>query len=276
MRPPTQVRALRFQPNGVTMARASVLAAVLTASAPAFAQGQTGEDAPSSTWALGIGAISSQKPYAGIGRDSMVLPVVQFENRYINISGPQIGIKLPSLDISDSQRLNFSIVGKYDGSGYKEKEAPILSGMSERKSSFLVGAEVEWNNDLVDVKAAWLADASGNSNGQLFTLGFERSWQFGQHFMLAPRVEATWHDKKYIDYYFGVRDSEARQNRPAYAGKAGASAELGLRGIYMFDRRHSLFLDLSVSSLAKGVKDSPLVDRSTENSVLLGYTYRFR
>lgn len=269
-----QVRALRLQRNCVSMTHVSALAAVLAVSSPAFAQ--AGEDPSTTSWSLGIGAISRQKPYAGIDRDNMVLPVLQFENRYVNISGPQIGIKLPSLNISDSQRFNFNIVGRYDGSGYKAKDAPIFSGMSERKGGFLAGAEVEWNNDLVDVKAAWLADASGNSKGQLFSLGLERTWKFGQHFMLSPRIEATWHDKKYVDYYFGVRDSEARQGRPTYSGKGGASAELGVRGIYLFDQRHSVFLDVSVSSLAKGVKDSPLVDRSTENRVLLGYAYRFR
>lgn len=273
---PIQIRARRFHHNGVYIIHVSALAAVLTLSAPVVAQGQTGEQPSSTTWSLGIGAISRQQPYAGIDRDNMVLPVIQFENRYINVSGPQIGIKLPSLPISESQQFNFSIVGKYDGSGYKAKDARILSGMSKRKGGFLAGAEMEWKNDLADVKAAWLADASGSSKGQLFSLGAEKTWQLGHQVMLSPRIEATWHDKKYVDYYFGVRDHESRQDRPAYAGKAGTSAELGVRGIYLFDQRHSVFLDVSVSSLAKGVKDSPLVDRSTENRVLLGYAYRFR
>lgn len=273
---PLLALAARPAENSANLARISAFAALLTCSATVFAQGP-GEDGPQAmSWSLGIGAISMQKPYTGIDRDSMVLPVLQFESKYFTISGPQIGLKLPSLDISASRQLNFSIVARYDGSGYKSNDAAILSGMSERKSGFLAGAEVEWKNDVVDVKAAWLADASGNSKGQLFSLGFERTWHVGGHIMLMPRVEATWHDKKSVDYYFGVRDSEARLDRPAYAGKAGTSAEVGVRGIYMFDQQHSVFLDVAVSSLAKGVKDSPLVDRSTENRVLLGYTYRFR
>ena len=72
-----------------------------------------------------------------------------------------------------------------------------------------------------------------------------------------------------------MRASEARAGRPAYAGKAGTSAELGLRSVYMIDQRNSVFLDVSVSSLPKSIKDSPLVNRSTESRMLLGYTYRF-
>lgn len=268
--------SLRYQAGAINLTLASALTVGLSSSVPALAQGPAGDGPPETSWSLGVGVMSMQKPYTGIDRENIVLPLLQFENKYVNIFGPQIGLKLPSLEISDSQKVNFSIVGKYDGSGYKSKDAPILRGMSKRKGGFWAGAEVEWKNDLADVKAAWLSDASGNSKGQSFSLGLERTWHFGERMMLTPRVEATWRDKKYVDYYFGVRDSEVRTGRAAYAGKAGTGAEVGVRGIYKFDARNSIFLDFSVSSLPEGVKDSPLVDRSTENRVLLGYTFRFR
>lgn len=273
---PSLVLPARFQTNAFSLARASALATALICSVPAFAEEPAGDGPSETSWSLGVGVISEQKPYTGIDREYMPLPLIQFENKYVHIFGPQIGLKLPGLDISDSQRLDFSIVGKYDGSGYKAKDAPILDGMSKRKSGFWAGAEAEWKNDVVDVKATWLADVSGNSKGQTFSLGLERSWHFGGSMMLTPRVEATWYDKKYVDYYFGVRDSEARAGRSAYTGKAGTGIEVGVRGVYLFDQRHSMFLDVGISSLPKGIKDSPLVDRSTENRVMLGYMYRFR
>jgi outer membrane protein len=93
--------------------------------------------------------------------------------------------------------------------------------------------------------------------------------------MLTPRLGASWQDKKYVDYYFGVRNSEVRIDRAAYVGKSGVTTEVGVRGMYMFDKTHSMFMDVGVSSLAKEIKDSPLVDRSTENSVFIGYLYSF-
>lgn len=272
---PSFTFGLRSQARTDKLGRISVFAAMLICSVPAFAQGAT-DGEPSSTWALGVGVISKQQPYTDIDRDNQVFPLLQYENKYVQIFGPQIGFKLPGLDIGESQRLNFSIVGKYDGSGYEAKDARILRGMDERKGGIWVGAEVEWKNELADVKAAWLTDASSHSKGQKFSLGVEKTWHFGEHMMLTPRVEASWHDKKYIDYYYGVTDSEARADRLAYTGKAGTSAEVGVRGIYMFDQTHSLFMDVSVSSLPKEIKDSPLVDSSTENRILLGYIYRFR
>jgi outer membrane protein len=228
-----------------------------------------------SAWGLGVGAVSSQQPYKGIDRDSEVLPLIYFENEYLRVFGPTAEIKLPGLEISDTQQLDFSLVGEYDFSGYDDDDARILEGMSDRKGGFWAGAKVEWRNDLADVSAEWLGDVSGNSKGQRFTLGLERSWRIGEHIMLTPRLAAIWQDEKYVDYYFGVRENEARIDRAAYDGKSGINTEFGVRGNYMFDDHHSVFLDLKATSLANEIKDSPLVDQSTENSVLFGYLYRF-
>ncbi|MFQ3786481.1 MipA/OmpV family protein [Halomonas sp. A29] len=257
------------------MAAASALAVGLCTAVTAMAQEPTDARSSSTTWGLGLGVVSEQEPYAGIGRDNSPVPLLLFENQYIHLFGPQVEFKLPSLDISDSQQLNFGIVGKYDGSGYEEDDAPILNGMDKRKGGFWAGGKVEWSTDFADVSAEWLADASGNSNGQVVSLGLERTWRFGNRVLLTPYAGASWQDDKAVDYYFGVRDSEARIDRPAYAGESATNIEAGVRGVYMFDKHHSVLLGAEVTSLADEIKDSPLVDRSTTNSVFLGYIYRF-
>ncbi|WP_276308740.1 MipA/OmpV family protein [Billgrantia endophytica] len=257
------------------MAAVSVLAVVLCASVTSMAGEPTDARSSSTSWGLGLGVMSRQEPYTGIGRDNTPVPLLQFENQYIHLFGPQIEFKLPSLDISNSQQFNFGIVGKYDGRGYEEDDAPILNGMSKRKGGFWAGGKLEWSSDLVDVSAEWLADASGNSNGQVVNLGLERTWRFGNHVLLTPHVGASWQDEKTVDYYFGVRDSEARMDRPAYTGESATNIEAGVRGVYMFNKHHSVLMGVEVTSLADEIKDSPLVDRSTANSVFLGYIYRF-
>jgi MipA family protein len=229
-------------------------------------------------WGLGGAAITKQNAYKGIDRDSSALPFIYFENEYVELFGPTINIKLPSYNINEANKLDFSLVGEYDFSGYDKddiKDTPILNGMRERKGGIWGGAKVEWHTDLVDVSAEWLADLSGNSKGKRFSLGLERDWMFGEHVMLTPRVTAIWQDKKTIDYYYGVRNDEVRAGRAAYSGKSGTNIEFGARGTYMFNQHHSIFLDAEVTSLSKKIKDSPLVDRSSENSVLFGYLYSF-
>ncbi|MGC8400071.1 MipA/OmpV family protein [Enterobacter mori] len=39
--------------------------------------------------------------------------------------------------------------------------------------------------------------------------------------------------------------------------------------------RHTIFLDASFAIFGNAIKDSPLVDKSTESSVGIGYIYNF-
>lgn len=228
-----------------------------------------------SSWGLGVAAFSAQQPYTGIDREKRALPLISYENQYVRVFGPIVEFKAYSVDLGGGQRLDLRVIGKYDFSGYEAGDAPILSGMRERKSGFWAGGKVAWRTGVVDVTAEVLADASGKSKGRRANLGLEKNWRIGQHFMLTPRAGAAWVDKKYVDYYYGVAADEARAGRAAYVGKSGVNAELGLRGTYVVDAHHSMFLDVGVTKLAKKIKDSPLVDRATENRVGLGYLYRF-
>lgn len=252
--------------------------AALLAGAPADAQalGPSDDDDGESSWGLGIGVANSQKPYAGMDRQTRAVPMIQFQNRYVRIMGPSLEVKLPSLALGETQTLEFSLTGRRNmGAGYEPDDAPVLAGMAERKGGFWVGAKAEWKTGLLSVSAEASADASGHSKGRKLSLGVSKPWHLGRQFMLMPRLGVTWHDRKHNDYYFGVRDAEARPDRPAYRADAGVNVEAGVNGIYMFDRHHSAMLGVSATRLSTAVKDSPLVDRSSESRVFLGYLYRF-
>ena len=275
--PPSPAFTSRFTARAANMARVSALAAVFACAAPAFAQQPPGEGEPEgSSWGLGLAVMSVQNAYKGTDRETRVLPMISYENRYVKLGGPNLELKLPGIELSDSQRLNFGVMTQlFDGAGYEAKDSPALAGMSERKSSIWVGAKMEWENDLADVKLEWLGDASGKSKGQRLALGLERKIMLSPRLMLIPQVGVEWVDKKYVDYYYGVRDSEATAGRAAYTGKATLNPEISLSGIYRFDRHHSMMLNVGVRSFGKEIKNSPIVGRSTENRVMLGYKYSF-
>lgn len=170
----------------IRLTTAAFIGGLVIASPVAFADEESSDE---TTWGLGVGAISEQDPYAGIDRENTPFPLFLIENRYISVFGPEIEFKLPSLVISDSQQLNFGIVAQYDESGYEQGDAPILNGMNEREGGFWAGANVEWENELFEVSAEWLTDVSGNSDGQRFDLGLEKTWEFGEHIMLTHTWE---------------------------------------------------------------------------------------
>lgn len=120
-----------------TLANACQVAAITSALVLGLcSSAASAAEAEDSQWGLGVGAASSLQPYKGVDRDTQGLPLIYFENEYVRVFGPTAAIKLPGVDISDSQQLDFSIVGEYDFSGYDDDDARILEGMSDRKGGF--------------------------------------------------------------------------------------------------------------------------------------------
>ncbi|WP_212915711.1 MipA/OmpV family protein [Marinomonas sp. A3A] len=238
---------------------------------------QTSADAATSQtkWGLGVGAMSSQKPYTNMDRDNLALPLVYIENDWIRVFGLSAELKVYNQPITDSQNLDFRLLARLDGSGYESDDADILDGMDKRKGGLWTGAKVTWHNEFIDVSTDWQADTSGDSDGQMVNIGLEKTWRVTPKVMLTPRFTTSWMNDKYVDYYFGVKNSEANSDRAAHQGDAAINTELGARATYIVDKQQSVLLDVGVTFLADEIQDSPLVDSSTTNKITLGYLYRF-
>lgn len=253
---------------------ASMLGALVVAAfslRPAWAQEAraTPEDG-ASQWGLGVGVGTERKPYRDIGTETRVLPLISFENRWVSFLGANLDLKLPS-----AGPVSFRLRARYAlGDGYEASDSPFLAGMEERKGSLWLGGAVMWRTDFANLSAELLGDASGNSKGTRFKLGIDRRFQYGA-FDFTPRLAANWMDRKYVAYYYGVNASEVRADRPLYEGDATVNVEAGLRIGYALAPKQSIFLDLSTTRLGSNIKDSPLVDRSSQTGVRVGYLYRF-
>jgi len=221
-------------------------------------------------WGLGAGYGLLQKAYVDIDNDSIPLPLLIFDNRWISISGPSIDFKLPS-----PGPVSFALRAKYSRDGYEASDSPALFGMTERKSSFWYGGNAVWRNALADVSVELLADASDYSGGQRATLAVERGFEYGD-LRFTPRVSAAWLSDDYVDYYYGVGATEALPVRAAYRGDAAINLEAVLRTTYSIGPKQSLFLNVGVELLDNVIKDSPIVDGSTQSVMFLGYVYMFR
>ncbi|WP_332293244.1 MipA/OmpV family protein [Aquincola agrisoli] len=261
------------RPSGRRPFRSAVAAAALGAliGPAAWAQAPAPEagTGPASPWGLGLGVAYDRQPYRDFDDKAQALPLLVYENRWVSIFGPRIDLKLPS-----AGPVSFRLRAAYSGDGYEDDDSPYLRGMDKRKSSFWLGGAATWRNEIANVSAEWLGDASGHSKGQRFKLQAERRFQAGA-FDLTPRLAAQWVDSKYVDYYYGVRSSEVRLGRSVYEGDATVNVEAGLRIGYGITPKQSVFLDVSTTRLGSGIKDSPLVDRSSTSGVRIGYFYRF-
>jgi MipA family protein len=239
-------------------------------SSAALAQSDKTDNGAESQWSLGLGAVTIQKAYRDIESDNMAIPIINYENKWLSLSGAKLDIKLYS-----EQSLSFRLRGRYAGSdGYESSDSSFLVGMDERKSSFWAGGAVIWKSDIANVSAELLGDASGDSKGSRFKLLLDRRFGVGE-FGLTPRVGVEWYDSKYVDYYYGVKASEARVGRSIYQGDSSTGIEAGLRVDYSPARQHNLFLDFGITQFGSAIKDSPLVEKSNQSMMSIGYIYRF-
>lgn len=245
-----------------------VLASAFALSQAALADGPT-ESSSDFRWGVGAFASSETSTYKGVGTKTEAMPVLTYENQWIRVFGPSIDFKLGA-----TGGVSYELTARYSNPGYDEGDSSFLRGMDSRKNTAWLGGRAIWRNEVANVSAELLGDVSGHSKGQQFKIGVDRRFQFGA-ISLVPRAAILWQDRNYVDYYYGVKASEVRADRPGYAGSSGVSTEVGVRLGYALGERQTVFLDLSATALPSSIKDSPLVDRGTTSAARIGYIYRF-
>ena len=158
--------------------------------------------------------------------------------------------------------------------GY-DTDDDYFKGMDEL-DSFLYGAGLEFAVTF----AGWqtgleiLQDISGEHDGQEVELSFAYPWSVAG-FGLTPKLSLTWLSKKTVDYFYGVSDSEARSDRPAYSPGSSFEIEAELmvqRPIY---GNFSIIGLIGVSTFGSEITDSPLVDEDYEIEGAIGLSYTF-
>jgi outer membrane protein len=249
---------------------ASMLSVGAHAAEPGDADHGAGE-AGASHWGLGVGASLKKSSYKGISNNNLVVPLVSYDSKWVHFFGNTLDAKLPSIGEFD-----FALRTQLAwGEGYKASRSPYLDGMDHRGGSIYLGGASTWHASFAQMSLQYLKDVSGNSHGGQLKFGIERSFNVGRSCQITPHASVTNLDSKYVDYYYGVRQSEATSGRPAYEGKSTTETEVGVRLVYLLASNQRLILDVNDTHWGSGVSKSPLVDRTSTPGLLLGYTYAF-
>ena len=143
--------------------------------------------------------------------------------------------------------------------------------MENRKGALWYGPALSWGTGFGTLSGSFLF---GGNKGERAKIGFEKAFAFGQ-FSIAPHVGAEWLSNKYVDYYYGVRPSEARAGRAAYSAGSTVNVSAGTRIDYRPTKQQTIFLDVGVSRLGDAITDSPIVGRRFVPEARVGYMFRF-
>lgn len=220
-------------------------------------------------WGLGAGVGIAPSPYKGDGANITPIPLFYVDNKWISVFATTLDLKVGQWD-----GVTFALRGRVGIlEGYKASDAPILNGMQNRDSvTFWYGPAIGWHSGFGTLAASYLI---GGNKGQQATVEFRKAFELGK-WTIEPHADARWLNDKYVDYYYGVKQSEARAGRPAYDRTSTVNTTIGTRVAYELTPHQSVSLDVLVTHLGSGISDSPLVGKRFIPAARLGYLYQFQ
>jgi MipA family protein len=223
---------------------------------------------------IGLGLVLNDEGYKGVGLKSTVIPAFQIQT-------PRFSLRATSAEylLTSPAQTNYSLNLRADLllQGYKASDAPIFTGMAQRKPSLLMGVGSKF---LTPVGQVWLeagVDALGNSKGLRTEAGLgwrvDTSSALGK-WSLTPYISAQRNNAKLSNYYYGVRAAEAVAGRAAYEAGAATNFNLGLSASTDLSTNFSLVLGARYRTYGSSIRNSPLVDSAGGLSGTASVLYR--
>ena len=213
---------------------------------------------------LGIGVIARSSPYLGYsGAVSQVIPAISYNGERLQIYGPQI-----QFGIVGSGKLRLAATGRYRIGVYNEDDSEFLTGMGDRSDTFMAGLAIQAVlPGGFEVSASYEHDVLDRIGGSEARIAVDKSLQFGV-FRFAPEIAVNWTSSQLSNHDYGVPESEATIDRPAYTLDDTYSVEAGVGMFIEITRDWLIFMNVAVESLGDEVTASPIV---SEDNVIKGF-----
>lgn len=218
-------------------------------------------------WGLGAGVGIEPSPYVRGDTKYTPIPLIYFDDKWLHAYGTTIDLK-----IGTWSKVSVALRGYYAlADGYRNDDASILNGMENRSPAFWYGPAFSWNTVFGTLSADYLL---GGNRGERAKVDYGKSLDFGM-LSVEPYGSVEWFSNDYVNYYYGVRASEARAGHPEYSGTSAYAMSLGTKIKYSVTRQQTVTLDVAAEHFTSGIADSPIVGRRYVPTIRLGYLYQF-
>ncbi|MDH4943501.1 MipA/OmpV family protein [Sulfurimonas sp. C5] len=224
---------------------------------------------------LGFGPYIQSQPYKNTSDIILPSPVVFFDNSIFYVRWTRVGMYFLG-EKNEDFSWGLSLTAQPRTLGYKGSDSLILSGMSERKSSIEGGIAFSAKYKGTYIENMLLHDLLGYHDSWLNKTELGTKYSIGK-VNFYPSVVMLYMSKKFMNYYYGVKDSEVNLalNRPAY--KANDGFEFGVQTYIGFPltKNFSALFNLRYDYLPNSAKNSPLVEDNYIYSGLASILYNF-
>ncbi len=244
-------------------------------SLPSFGQGRpafTKGKRPSfkqSGYLAGPGMIISNKPYKGMKTETKFFPFVMYQKDNFYFRGPRIGYKF-----YNKENLSIDAIVNWRFGGYEKEDSPVFTGMDDRDMTAELGAVFSFRNKKNVTRFSFLNDVMGKHKGQILGLSYGKTIM-KKKMILMPSIGLNWLSDDYVDYYYGVKTTEATATRAAYKPSAAINPYIALNVSYRLKKGWNIFSMIRYEKLDSEISDSPIVDKENKSSFMFGLMKKF-
>lgn len=216
-------------------------------------------------WGVGLAAIAQDQGYRGGETETQVFPMVFYQGQHFYWRGPELGYRIAD---------NLTVFAEYRFDGFELEDSDFFTGMQERKGTLDLGAAYKFETKMVDLTLSGQADVLSEHEGYEFSATLSKGFPaLGGR--LTPSIEVSYLSDNLVDYYYGVRTSEATAVRPEYNADNSVNVSFGIAGFWPVTDNQNIIAAFNYSLLGSEIEDSPLMEEGESKSVFVGYVYRF-
>jgi outer membrane protein len=220
-------------------------------------------------WSLGMGGEYETNPYKGADDEITPLPLILYHGERFFLEGLTAGFLL--VDWNDFE---ISVIGQYEMEGYEANDSVFLHGMDTRGETFEMGLNIEYEILFGELELTAVYDVLGQYKGQRIDLEYGIELET-EKLTLEPYVGINWQSSDFADYYYGVKQTEARSWRPAYKVGSVMNTVIGLDMSYCLSKHWMMRGAISYEMLDDDIEKSPIVEEDALISCFFGLSYVF-
>ncbi|MDQ7068086.1 MAG: MipA/OmpV family protein [Sulfurimonas sp.] len=222
---------------------------------------------------VGLGPYLQTQPYKGVDPLLVPSPVVFFDNGIFYVRWSRVGVYFLG-NKGDEFSWGFSLTMQPRVYGYKAEDSDYLTGMDDRETTIEGGLAYSASYKKMYIETMLITDMLARYDSWLFKTEIGDEYTLG-NFTFYPSLILIYESDEFVNYYYGVKESEATFNRPQFT--PGAGWQLGAQTFidYPFTDKLSGLINLRVDRLPTSALNSPLIDSDYIYSGIVSLIYTF-
>ena len=223
---------------------------------------------------IGLGPYIQSQPYYGVDDIVVPSPVIFFDNGIFYVRWSRAGLYFLG-EKGDKISWGFSLTAQPRPFGYKPSDSSTLTGMEERKSTFEGGLAFSASYEKEKyIEIMLLTDLFERHDAWLLKTEIGDTYKFGKA-SFYPSLIIMYQSQQFLDYYYGVKTSEATPTRKAYSASSGFEVGIQTYISYPLTDNFSLLTNLRYDRISSSAYDSPIVKDNYIYSGLFSVIYTF-